>query len=310
MPKSRKRRFTLKSKSASPRKTQGVSGDPSKRPAAPAPDRNERLLLASTLLRKAAAMPLADPIGFAALPALTRHALRLQGLGAPAPANCVAECLLLAHAYAELGIEAHVRVAELTVTDGKTGAQAVHGIPRPHWEEDRFYGHTVLWLPRYRHLIDPDAERYHEIAAWKAGPVVAAAGPADPERPDHGEIGITVTRGYLTLSYALGPREATAGVLADPVVHTARDGAWDEGANIASEVIWLLASERTAADTIVIPYPRAVALIDAVRDLDRRGAVGEDVYFVRRGALPGTEPVRISQIPLPDGTPEAAAPVG
>lgn len=287
-----------------------MSGDPRKRPVPPSPDRDERLLLASTLLRRAAAAPLGDPIGFAALPALTRYALRTQGLGAPAPANSVAECLLLAHAYAALGIEAQIRVAELTVTDNKTGAQSVHGIPRPHWEDGRFFGHTILWLPRYRHLIDPDAERYHEIAAWKAGPVVAAAGPADPERSDDGQIPITVTRGHLNLSYSVGPREATAEVLANPVVHTARDTAWDEGANLASEVIWLLASERSDGDTGMIPYPRAAALIDAARGLDRRGAVGENVYFARRGALPGTGPFRIHQIPLPDGTPEAATPVG
>lgn len=300
MPKSRKRRFGLKSKS------QKVSGNPAKRSAAPAPGAASRLLLASPLLSRAVSVPLADPIGFAALPALTRHALRLQGLGTPAPDSPVAECLLLARAYSELGIEAQVRMAGLTVTDGKTGAQSRHGIPRPHWEEGRFRGHAVLWLPRNRHLIDPDAERYPEIAAWKAGPVVAAAGRA---HPDDGEFAVTVTRGYLTLAYSIAPLEATAGVLADPAAQAARDTAAAQGPNLASEVIWLLASQRPASDTGLIPYPRAVALIDAVRRLDRHGDAGGDVTFVQRGALPGTEPARLGQIPLPDGIPEAASPV-
>lgn len=303
MPKSRKRRFGLKSKS------QRVSGNPAKRPAAPAPGAAARLLLASTLLSRAASVPLADPIGFAALPALTRHALRLQGLGAPVPDSPVAECLLLARAYSELGIEAQVRMAELTVTDAKTRAQNAHGVPRPHWEEGRFHGHAVVWLPRNRHLIDPDAERYPEIAAWKAGPVVAAAGPGDPARPDDGELAVTVTRGYLTLAYAIAPLDAADGVLADPAARAARDTAAAQGPNLAAEVIWLLASQRPESDTGLIPYPRAVALIDAVRRLDRHGDLGGDVTFVQRGALPGTEPFRIGQIPLPDGIPEAASPV-
>lgn len=321
MPKSRKRRFGITSKSrglsGQGRHARGASGDPRKRtpvPLAPAASPSpyapaefgQRLLLASTLLRKAAAAPLADPLPFAALPPLVLHALRSRGSGAQPAANCADECLTLAHAYAELGIEAQVRVAELTVTDGKSGAQAVHGIPRPYWQDGRFYGHTVVWLPGHRHLIDPAAERYHEIAAWNAGPVIAAAGPGDPAADD-GEISLTVTRGYLRLAYTLGPRAATASVLTDPAAHAGRDGDRVRGVNVASEVVWLLASERPAAETAVIPYPRAAALIDAARGMDRHGSAGEDVFFARRGALPGAGPVRLHQIPLPAGTPEPAS---
>lgn len=298
MPKSRKRRFGLTS--SRPRKTQGVSGNPAKRPAgapdAAAPGAAERLLLASALLRRAASVPLADPVGFAALPPLTRNALRAQGLGAPAvpgPDGPVTECLLLAGAYAALGIDAQVRGADLTVTDVQTRAETAHA------------GHAVVWLPERRHLIDPGAERYAEIASLKAGPVVAAAGPADPARPDDGAFGVTVTRGHLMLGYALGSLDTSAGVVAGAAGPETRDAARDAGANLASEVIWLLAAERTEADVALIPYPRAVALVSAVRGLDRRGDVGGDVTFVQRGSLPGTEPARIGDL-LPETAPGAA----
>jgi hypothetical protein len=279
-----------------------VSGDPSKRPAPPSPDQEARLALASALLRKAAAVPLADPIAFAALPPIALHALRIQAAAAP---SCVDDCLTLASAYAELGIEAQVRVAEITVTDAKTGGQAVHGIPRPYWGEGRFYGHTVIWLPEYRHLIDPAAERYDEIAAWKAGPVVAAALPREASDSDDGTIEITVNRGYLQLAYAIGPLDATAGVVGDPAAQAARDSARHRGVNLASEVVWVLAGDRTETDTSFIPYLRARALVQAARGLERHGSIGEDVFFAPRGDQAGAGRLRLHQIPLPDGTPAA-----
>lgn len=277
-----------------------MSGDPGKRPS---PEREERAVLASTLLRKAVAADLADPLPLPALPALVRHALRA---GAPVTADCARECLILAYAYAELGIEAQVRVAELVVTDAKAGTRAVHGSPRPPRSGDS--GHTVLWLPEHRHLIDPGAERYREIAAWKAGPVIAAAGRAGDPAAGEDEITLTVTRGYLRLAYTLGSRAASAGVPGHPAAREAPDGTRLRGVNTASEVIWLLATQRPAAETAVIPYPRAAALIGAVRGMDRHGAAGEDVFFERRaGELAAAGPIRLHQIPLPAGIPASAA---
>lgn len=271
-----------------------MSGDPREQPAPPpSAESEERALLAATLLRKAVAAPLADPLPFAALPPLVLHTIRTGYPGAFPAANCVSECLILACAYAELGIEAQVRTAELTVTDGKTGALARHGIPRPHWRDGRFFGHAVVWLPRHRHLIDPAAERYTEIAAWKAGPVIAAAGPAAGE----GETAITVTRGYLRLAYALGSRMVSGEILDDPAVRDRRDDDQLCGLNIASEVIWLLATERLPAETFVIPYPRASALVDAVRGMDRHGSAGQDIYFEQRtGSLANAGPIRLHHL--------------
>lgn len=295
MPKSRKRRFGFASKShGAHTRSRGVSGDPRKRPAPPpSSEDEERVLLAATLLRNAAAAPLADPLAFTALPPLVLHTFRTAHPGVFPAANCVDECLILASAYAEMGIETQVRTAELTVTDGKTGAMAAHGIPRPHWQDGRFFGHTVLWLPEHRHLVDPAAERYREIAAWKAGPVVAAAGPESDDE-------IAVIRGYLRLAYTVGSKAASDEVLDDPAARDQRDDDQAHGLNIASEVIWLLATERPPADTAEIGYPRARALVDAVRGTDRHGNIGEDVYFEQRsGDLAAAGPIRLHHLTAP-----------
>lgn len=307
MPKSRKRQSRLT------RKLRGTQGDPRKR----SPERiPERILLASAILQKAAAVKLSGPLPFAALPPLAQHTIRSRFQDTIPPERCVDDCLTLAHSYAELGIEAQIRVAELTITDVTTSARTVHGTPRPRWEDGVFSGHTVVWLPAHRHLIDPAAEQFREIAVYKAGPVIAAAGPAQTAGPpqddgpeaDDDEVKVTVVRGYLRLAYVLGSRSASAEVLDHPSVRAEWDGNRRRGVNVASEVVWLLANDRTPTDTAVIPYPRAAALIDAARGVDRHGSLGEDFFFRERGADPSqARPMRLHEIPLPSGTPAPAA---
>jgi hypothetical protein len=280
-------------------KSRAVSGDPRKQSPDVVP---ERVLRASALLRKATAARLSDSLPFTALPPLALHALTSRSPGTLSAARCVGECLVLAYAYAELGIEAQVRSAELTVTDPRTGARAVYGSPRPDWQDDVFRGHTVVWLPAQRHLIDPAAERFREIAAYKAGPVIAAA---RESADDDDEVTLTVTRGYLRLAYTLASRAASVVVLNHPAAQAERDASRRRGVNLASEVVWLLANERAADETAGIPYPRAAALIDAARGMDRHGSVGEDFFFRQRGAdTSGAGPMRLHEIPLPASTPE------
>jgi hypothetical protein len=278
----------------------------------------QRVLLASTLLSKAAAVPLAEPLAFAALPPLALHALksRLPAGRATSGSRCVDDCLTLACAYAELGIEAQVRVATLTVTDITTHAETVHGDPRPRWDDEGgrtgFTGHTVVWLPERRHLIDPSAERFSAIAAGKAGPVIAQAPPETDTDPD--AVTLTVARGYLRIGYTLSGQAASAGILDAPAAQAARSTAGGAGVNVASEVVWLLASQRTADDTAVIPYPRAAALTDAARSLRRYGSLGEDFFFTERDPSGETAPdpararlLRLHELPLPSGTPAPLA---
>jgi hypothetical protein len=320
MPKSRKRQSRLT------RKLRGTSGDPRKRSPEQIP---ERALLASAILQKAAAVSLSGPLPFAALPPLALHTIESRFAGGRPPASCVDDCVALAHAYAELGIEAQVRVATLNVTNVTTRAQYVHGTPQPRWDDGVFSGHTVVWLPGHRHLVDPAAERFKEIAVYKAGPVIAAAGPAQPDEAgadeagtdeagtdeagtdgpgaDEDEVQVTVARSYLRLGYVLGSRTASAVALDHPAARAEWDANRRRGVNIASEVVWLLANQRTPADTSAIPYPRAVALIDAARGVDRHSSLGEDFFFRERGADPSqARPIRLHEIPLPFGTPAPA----
>jgi hypothetical protein len=269
------------------------------RPARPARERPEQVSVASVLLRKAADADLSIPLAVAAMPPLYQHAADAdhraeRDLG-------VDECLVLAHAYAELGIEAQVRVASLTVTDLQTGARAAHP------------DHPLVWLPEHRYLVDPAAERYEEIAVYQAGPVIAATRPG--AAPGLGiALKVAVTRGYLRIDYAIGSQQESARILAHPDIEAARDRDRRDGVNLASEVVWLLASTRAAADTAAIPYRRVSALVDAARGMHRHGSPGGDVFF-RPPAAPGTDgtagtdgdqPVRLYGIPLPDGTPGPA----
>src|SRR5215470_2133089 len=97
MPKSRKRQSRLM------RKFRGTSGDPRKRSPERTPD---QVLLASAILQKAAAVKLSGPLPFVALPPLAQHTIRSRFQDTLPSEHCVDDCLALAHAYAELGIEA------------------------------------------------------------------------------------------------------------------------------------------------------------------------------------------------------------
>jgi hypothetical protein len=261
------------------------------RPVRPQPERAEPASVASVLLRKAADADLSIPLAVAAMPPLYLHAATADQ-GTPAGVD---ECLVLAHAYAELGIEAQVRVASLTVTDVSTGASAEHE------------AHPLVWLPENYYLIDPAAERYDEIAVYQAGPVIAAARPG--AAPGLGiALSVTVSRGYLQITYAIDSQQASAQILDHPDIQAARDTARRHGVNLASEVVWLLASGRAPADTALIPYRRAAALVHAARRMQRHESSGEDVFFRSPAASGpnGGRPVRLYGIPLPDGTPGPA----
>jgi hypothetical protein len=221
----------------------------------------------------------------------------------------VDDCLVLAHACAQLGVVAQIRVAELTVTDAVTGLREVHGSLQPWWENGMIRGHTVVWLPEGGYLIDPTAEQYQEIAVWQDGPVITSAisYPGPRERP--GEAGqplnITVPRGTLSLAYALGAHDSSLAFLDHPVVHAQGDTHFRLGVSLASEAVTLLAGHRTPEETAMIPSPRAVELIAAVRSLDKHRDDNGRLYFTQRApAIPA--PMRLDQIPLPAGTPPPA----
>src|ERR1017187_2559090 len=49
--------------------------------------------------------------------------------------RCLDDCVVLAHAYAQLGIAAEVRAAELVITSAATGHSSTHGSLNPRWTD-------------------------------------------------------------------------------------------------------------------------------------------------------------------------------
>lgn len=264
------------------------------------------------LISTAAEIDLSDPVALPSLPALYLNAIVSDYQDILPSERCVDDCLILAHACSQFGIEAQVRTTVLTITDSTTGAQETHGSLQPLWEDGMLHGHTVVWLPVQRILIDPTAEQYDGIDAYREGPVIAQADAAPGARPAGGndKPRVIASRGFLRLRYQLGSADDARATLNHPVVHAEDDGHQRHGVNVASEVAYLLAGGRPEPDVAEVPYPRAVALVGALRDMDRQEDAEGHVLF--RPSDPGSSDghlVRLNEVPLPAGTPPVA-PVG
>jgi hypothetical protein len=248
---------------------------------------------ATAALNRVLGGDLTDPLTLIAMPALFLETI-VAGYRPVLPAErCVDDCLVLLSAYAQFGLEAEVRVVELTVTDSVTASREVHGNLEPRWEDGMIHGHTVVWLPEHRCLVDPTAEQYEEIAAYREGPIIATSAPPTAE----GTVRVPVTRGYLRLAYVLGTREASAALLDHPYVHEQGDGHLRRGVNIASEVLIRLANHRPAKETTAITFPRMAALAQAVRSMKARTDEEGFLYFSQRG--PGVQTrIRLNEISL------------
>jgi hypothetical protein len=283
-----------------PPKARAASGDPRRREAEAAID--DVAGPAAAALNRVLGGDLSDPVTLAEMPArfLDLAVAPYAAAGSLPAGRCVDDCLVLAHACAQFGMEAEARIAELTVTDSVTGSRAVNGSLEPRWEDGMFHGHTVTWLPAHGCLVDPTAEQFEGIDDYGEGAVIAVAGRSADDAP--GVIRVRAERGYLRLAYVLGTREASAAVLDHPRVREEGDGYLRRGTNVASGVLARLARRRPARETAMIPYPRMAALADAIRDLDTREGDDGRVYFRQRG--PGHHAaMRLDEIPLPAGVP-------
>lgn len=274
------------------RKGRAASGDPRRRSA----DALVRELArqATGALNRALGGNLSDPLTLIAMPALFLETVVATYRDVLPAERCVDDCLVLAHAYAQFGMEAEVRIAELAVTDSVTASRAVHGSLEPKWENGMIHGHTVVWLPEHCCLVDPTAEQYEEIAAYRDGLVITTA----PRPTAEDMVRVPAARGFLRLAYVLGTREASAALLDHPYVHEQGDGHLRRGVHVASEVLTRLASRRPARETAAIPCPRMAALVQAVRSMKARTDEDGFLYFSQRG--PGVQPrMRLNEIPLP-----------
>jgi hypothetical protein len=130
-----------------------VQGNPRRRAAGdPGDPPHPALIRVGAVL---AELDASDPLQVIALPPLIIDMIAAK-YGAPAE-RCADDCVILACAYAQLGITAQVRVAELAINDSLTGTSTVDGSLETRWQDGMFHGHTVLWLPAHECLVDPTA---------------------------------------------------------------------------------------------------------------------------------------------------------
>ncbi|MET8139949.1 hypothetical protein ABZU32_06520 [Sphaerisporangium sp. NPDC005288] len=194
-----------------------------------------------------------------------------------APAErCLDDCMTLLHAYAQFAIPAQVRTTELVVTNTANKSSVTHGNLIPRWEDNMIHGHTVVWLPTLRHLVDVTAEQFSEIAVLDEGPVIA--GDTGAHYKDGAPERIVVKRGNLRLTYTLAPAQTTAVLLDHPVPRAGAASYRRRGVNVASAVVSILVSSLPEERVQLIPHKRVAALVEAVRDLPehetlKRGSV-------------------------------------
>jgi hypothetical protein len=246
----------------------------------------------------------ADPVQVTALLPLFLDALAADHR-LPAE-RCLDDCVVLAHAYAQLGIAAEVRAAELVITSAATGQGSMHGSLNPRWQGGLIHGHAVVWLPGLAHLADVTAGQYSQIAAAGHGPVIAACTLLPGSDTAGDLIQVEVPWDGLLLAYTLAPLATTAVMLDHPVMRAEEDGHRRRGMNLASAAVRLLADFLPADRARLIPHPRAAALAEAVRDLPDHRTPAGDLRFMLPGPEGNPVAARLDEIPLPDRTPPAA----
>lgn len=211
--------------------------------------------------------------------------------------RCVEDCVILAHAYVQFGIVAQIRAVELIVTDVRHGWHQTWGNLAPYWQDDLMHGHTVLWLPEYRYLVDPTIEQVPEIAALGRGPLVAEIDTRDPDS-------IEVDCGGLMCTYTFAPPQALGAALTHPIIEDdIHDLRW-RGINVASGVLDVMA-EALPPDSRLGP-PRAAALLEAVRHLESTRTHDGSWRYYAPGSTEPSQGMKLTEIPLPANTPPPA----
>ena len=107
------------------------------------------------------------------------------------PERCLDDCVVVAHAYAQLSITAEVRAAELAITTA-TGQSSTHGSLNPRWQDGLIHGHAVVWLPGLAHLADVTAgqdPRSQRQATGRSSPPAPCSPAATPPGTERGLSG-------------------------------------------------------------------------------------------------------------------------
>lgn len=244
-------------------------------------------------------VPPSEPLLLAALPPLVLDLLTAGHEELP-DERCVDDCLVLAYAYAHLGVVAHVRVAELAMTDIRTGRTTIHSSLPPSWRDGLLDGHTVVWLPSSQILVDPTLRQYLPDTGHEGGPLVTRTESVDEER---GLAVIETHRQGQLLTYVLAPRHLSTQVLDHPVVGDDDRPYVRRGINVASAVVEFLAENLPPHAAASLPAARAAALVAATRELPTQRTADGDHRFSLAESDGSMVSVRLDEIPLPVGTP-------
>ena len=200
----------------------------------------------------------ADPLQVISVPPRYMDVIVAEAAGAIEEERCADDCVILACAYAHLGIAAEIRAATLTVTDTRDQSSTAHGTLAPRWEDGLLHGHTVVWIPAWRCLIDTTILQFlpEDSLSWEA--VIARASPGS-QPPEN----VTTSHGRFRVTYTLAPAGATARVLGYPRMAAEHDDLLRRGMNIAAATLALMAEHLPAERARQIPHPRAAALLAA-----------------------------------------------
>jgi hypothetical protein len=246
------------------------------------------------------------------IPMLLLNLWVMNNVRAGMPPNmCVDACQVLRYALGQFGIRSAVAAVLLVVDDPVRGA-AVCGTLEPSWDGTELDGHCILWLPGQQRFADPTVAQYPPAARLSTAPVLGKVASANGAPGDLADLaaGILpegtrfgVRRGDGALLYTIASEQATQVITGDPWIMQNAGLRQAAGINLASQAITALRAPNVIQRAMTVPYPRVTALLgvigDAPDDADDLG----DWYFLLPAPNGGRKPVRLDQVPLPEGCP-------
>jgi hypothetical protein len=227
---------------------------------------------------------------------------------------CVDACLTLRYGYGQLGIRADLQFVDLVVQDS-AGNTIMHGNPQPTWDGTELDGHCILWLPGSRRFVDPTVAQYPAVAQMALGPIVgrlqAATGPQGKVTaitqgqavPPGTHFGVPRKDGMLL--YTIAEQDAAAAAHSSPFFARYASEHRRTGTNLASYALEALRAPSAIQRARTAPYPRLVALLDAIGDSPSSTDDDGNWFFDLPDPGGGTQALSLDDIPLPRGAPPA-----
>lgn len=225
---------------------------------------------------------------------------------------CVDACMTLHYGYGQLGIRADLQFVDLVVQDS-AGHTMMHGTPQPSWDGTELDGHCVLWLPGSRRFVDPTVAQYPAVARLALGPVVgrveAVTGPEGAITAITQGQGVPpgthfgVPRKDAMLLYTVAEEDAARVAHSSPLFAQYASEHQRTGTNLAAYALEALRTPPAIQRARAAPYPRVVAMLDAIGDSPSRTDSRGNWFFDLPSVDGGTQSLSLEQIPVPRGTP-------